>query len=215
PGGARAATRRGGHLMARRWMVLTILAFCGLVAADAAQAAVKPRTILIVPFETSGLSGDEQWIGEGAAQAVSLGLVQTPAFVQVDRARLRAFGQPEAWGEATVVQAARNLRVDAALYGRLARANNELVLQPKVLELRSGAGEPVSMEPVSVPEGELIVRLAALPTAYARTLKVPLTEAEARRMEKAAAPTKSVRALELFARAQMAAARGGQEARQR
>jgi len=67
--------------MARRWMVLTILAFCGLVAADAAQAAVKPRTILIVPFETSGLSGDEQWIGEGAAQAVSLGLVQTPAFV--------------------------------------------------------------------------------------------------------------------------------------
>src|SRR5256885_5959542 len=68
------------------------------------------------------------------------------------------------------------------------------------------------MEPVSVPEGELIVRLAALPTAYARTLKVPLTEAEARRMEKAAAPRKSVRAFELFARAQMAAARGGQEA---
>src|SRR2546428_8848253 len=31
-------------------------------------------------------------------------------------------------------------------------------------------------------------------------------------MEKAAAPTKSVRALELFARAQMATARGGQEA---
>jgi len=44
--------------MARRWMVLAILAFCGLVAVDTAQAAVKPRTILIVPFETSGLGGD-------------------------------------------------------------------------------------------------------------------------------------------------------------
>ena len=197
--------------MARRWMVLAILAFCGLVAVDTAQAAVKPRTILIVPFETSGLSGDEQWIGEAAAQAISLGLVQTPAFVQVDRARLRAFGQPEAWGEPAVLQAARSLRVDAALYGRVARVNNELVLQPKALELRGGAGEPVTMDQVTVADGDLIPRLAALPTTYARTLKVPLTEAEARRIEKAAAPTKSLRALELFSRAQMAAARGGQE----
>ena len=197
--------------MARRWMVLAILAFCGLVAVDAAQAAVKPRTILIVPFETSGLNGDEQWIGEAAAQAVSLGLVQTPALVQVDRARLRAFGQPEAWGEPAVLQAARSLRVDAALYGRVARVNNDLVLQPMALELRGGAGEPVTMDPVTVADGELIPRLAALPTTYARTLKVPLTEAEARRIEKAAAPTKSLRAFELFSPAQMAAARGGQD----
>src|SRR5439155_1014715 len=80
------------------------------------------------------------------------------------------------------------------------------------LELRSGSGDPVSMEPVTVADGDLIVRLAALPTAYARTLKVPLTDADVRRMERSAAPTKSVRAFELFARAQMAAARGGQEA---
>ena len=198
--------------MARRWMLVAILACCGLVAVVPAQAAVKPRTILVVPFETNGLSADEQWIGEGAAQAVALGLVQSAAFVQVDRARLRAFGQPEAWGEATVLQAARSLRVDAALYGRVARTNNELVLQPRILELRSGSGDPVSMEPVTVADGDLIVRLAALPTAYARTLKVPLTDADVRRMERSAAPTKSVRAFELFARAQMAAARGGQEA---
>jgi superkiller protein 3 len=198
--------------MARRFMVLAILAFW-LVAVVSAEAAVKPRTILIVPFETAGLSGDEQWIGEGAAQAVALGLVQSPAFVQIDRARLRAFGQPEAWGEAAVLQAARSLRVDAAVYGGVVRVNNELVLQPRVVELRAGgAGEPVSMEPVTVADGELIARLAALPTAYARTLKVPLTDAEARRMEKAAAPTRSLRAFELFSRAQMAAARGGQEA---
>lgn len=198
--------------MGRRWPVLSILAFCGLAAVVSAQAAVKPRTILIVPFETTGLSSDEQWIGEGAAQAVSLGLVQSPAFVQVDRTRLRSFGQPEAWGEPAVLQAVRSLKVDAALYGRVARVNNELVLQPSVLELRGAAAEPTAMEPVTVPEGDLIARLATLPTAYARTLKVTLTEAEARRMEKAAAPTKSLRAFELFSRAQMAAAKGGQEA---
>jgi tetratricopeptide (TPR) repeat protein len=198
--------------MGRRWPVLSILAFCGLAAVMSAQAAVKPRTILIVPFETTGLSADEQWIGEGAAQAVSLGLVQSPAFVQVDRTRLRSFGQPEAWGEPAVLQAVRSLKVDAALYGRVARVNNELVLQPNVLELRGAAAEPTAMEPVTVPEGDLIARLATLPTAYARTLKVTLTDAEARRMEKAAAPTKSLRAFELFSRAQMAAAKGGQEA---
>jgi tetratricopeptide (TPR) repeat protein len=198
--------------MGRRWPVLSILAFCGLAAVMSAQAAVKPRTILIVPFETTGLSSDEQWIGEGAAQAVSLGLVQSPAFVQVDRTRLRSFGQPEAWGEPAVLQAVRSLKVDAALYGRVARVNNELVLQPSVLELRGGSAEPTAMEPVTVPEGDLIARLATLPTAYARTLKVTLTDADARRMEKAAAPTKSLRAFELFSRAQMAAAKGGQEA---
>jgi tetratricopeptide (TPR) repeat protein len=198
--------------MGRRWLVLSILAFCGLVAVASAQAAVKPRTILIMPYETSGLSSDEQWIGEGVAQAVSLGLVQSAAFVQVDRSRLRAFGQPEAWGEPAVLQAARSLKVDAAFYGRVARVNNELVLQPKVIELRGGAGEPVALEPVTVPEGELIGRLAMLPTTYSRTLKLPLTDAEARRIEKAAAPTKSLRAFELFSRAQMAAAKGGQEA---
>src|SRR5262249_28679805 len=198
--------------MARRWLVLSILAFCGLVTVVRVQAAVKPRTILIVPFETTGLSADEQWMGEGAAEAVSLGLVPSPAFWPVARAPGRGPAQPEAWGEPAVLQAARSLRVDAALYGRITRVNNELVLQPKVLELRGGTGDPVTMEPVTVPEGELIGRLASLPAAYARTLKVPLTDAEARRIEKAAAPTKSLRAFELFSRAQMAATRGGQEA---
>jgi len=183
-----------------------------LMAVVSAQAAVKPRTILIVPFEAPGLSSDEQWIGEGVAQALSLALVQSPAFVQVDRTRLRTFGQPEAWGEAAVLQAARSLKVDAALYGRVARVNNELVLQPSVMELRGGTAEPTTMEPVTVPEGDLLSRLTMLPTSYARTLKLTLTDAEARRMEKAAAPTKSLRAFELFSRAQMAAAKGGQEA---
>jgi tetratricopeptide (TPR) repeat protein/TolB-like protein len=199
--------------MRRAQMAWALLLVIGLAAGIPADAAVRARTILVVPFDTAGVPADDAWLGEGVAQAVSLGLVQSPAFVQIDRARLRAFGQPEAWGEAAVLQAARTLRVDVALYGSVARTDSDLVLRPRVFEIKpGGGGEPVVMEPVSVPEGEVLARLAALPAAYARTLKVPLTEAEARRIERAASPTRSPRAFELFARAQMAAARGGQEA---
>jgi tetratricopeptide (TPR) repeat protein len=51
-----------------------------------------------------------------------------------------------------------------------------------------------------------------LPLAYARALKIPVSDAEVRRIEKAASPTRTLKAFELFSRAQIAAGRGGQEA---
>src|SRR5713226_8116925 len=90
-------------------LVLGIL--IALVACVAsANAAVKPRLVLIAPFDAETLPVDDRWIGEGVGQVVTLGLAQHPAFVQVDKSRLRAFGQPEMWGEAAVVQAARVAR---------------------------------------------------------------------------------------------------------
>jgi tetratricopeptide (TPR) repeat protein len=200
-------------MMARRYGVRLTTAFltvCTLLVALPADAAVKPRTVVVLPFDASALERDEQWIGEGASQIVGLGLAQHPAFVQIERARIRAAaGRPELWGEAVVLQAARALKADAALYGRVTRQNTELVVEPRVVELKGG--EPMVLEPITVAEGEMLTRLAALPVVYARTLKVALSEQEVRRIEKAAAPTKSVKAFELFSRAQIAAARGGQE----
>jgi tetratricopeptide (TPR) repeat protein len=81
-----------------------------------------------------------------------------------------------------------------------------------LLELRGSALEAVALEPVTVPEGELLARQASLATTYVRTLKVPLTDVEARRMDKAAQPTRSLKAFELYARGQMAVnQRPGQE----
>jgi tetratricopeptide (TPR) repeat protein len=57
--------------------------------------------------------------------------------------------------------------------------------------------------------------MAGAPAAYARTMKVPLTDAEAARMDKAARPTRSLKAFELFSLAQSAARHGGQEANER
>jgi hypothetical protein len=60
------------------------------------------------------------------------------------------------------------------------------------------AAEAQSLEPIAVPEGGMLLRLLApRPGMYARTVKVPLTDAETARMEKAARPTRSLTALEL------------------
>jgi len=171
---------------------------------EAASAATKPRAVMIVPFDASALDADEHWVGEGIEEVLALGLAQHPAFVQVDRARMRGVGRVEIWGEPAVVQTARALHVDAALFGRVERQGADYVVQPRLLELRSGVGEPISLDPFTVAPADLLPKLAALPGIYARTLKVTLTDAEARKMEKAALPTKSLKAFELYARGTMA-----------
>ena len=194
---------------------LGVLVLAGLaplcIALPAGGQVRPPRAVVILPFDATALEGEERWIGEGVAQVVALGLAQHPGFVQIERARLRAIGTPEAWGDAGAVQAVRTARADAALYGRLERRNGQLVLLPRAIPLKSGGTEPLVLEPVPVPAGELLARLAGLPVGYARALRVPLTDAEAARIERAAQPTSSLRAFELYARGQAAALRGGQQ----
>ena len=193
-----------------RW-VLSLLMLAALATTGAAPA-VKPRAVLVVAFDSSALERDEQWVGQGIAEVIGLGLDQHPAFVQIDEARVRAVGYQDVWSEAVVTQAARTLRADAVLFGRISRTGTELVIQPQLLEIKGASAEVASLEPVTVPEGELLARVAPLAAVYARTLKVSLTDAEARRMEKASSPTRSLKAFELFARAAVATAqRPGQE----
>jgi tetratricopeptide (TPR) repeat protein len=188
-----------------------VLALLAVGAVPAAEAAVKPRVVLVAPFDAAALPADTRWVGEGIAQVISLGLTQHPGFVPLDRSRLRAFGQPEAWGEAVVIQAARTARADVALFGDVGRSGSDYLIRPRLLELRSGSTEPLLLEPLVAPEDELLNRLPVLVLNYVRTLKVPLSSAEAARIEKAARPTRSLAAFELFARSQMAVQRGGQE----
>jgi tetratricopeptide (TPR) repeat protein/TolB-like protein len=179
-------------------------------AADAAVAA-KPRAVVVVPFDAAGAGPDWGWVGQGIAEVLSLGLAQHPAVVQVDPAQLKAFGQPEAWGEAAVLQAARGLRVDAALFGTLTRTGGDLAVEPRLLEVKPAGGEVVALGPIAVPEGDLVGQLPAIVVAYARAMKLPLREGDVARMERAARPTSSLRAFELYAKSQQAAGRSGQE----
>jgi tetratricopeptide (TPR) repeat protein/TolB-like protein len=197
-----------GRFARRVLLALTILA----LAVPSVEAAAKPRAVLVVGFDASGLERDQQWIGQGIAELIGLGFDQHPAFVQIEEARVRAIGRPEAWGEAVVVQAARTLRADTAVFGTITRTGNELVVQPRLVDVKAAATDPVALEPVTVPEGELLARLAPLAVTYARTMKVALSDTEIRRMEKAGQPTRSLKAFELYSRAAVATRqRPGQE----
>jgi hypothetical protein len=78
-------------MTAQRRPELAVLAalMLSLLTAVAAEAATKTRTVIVLPYATGDLAREEQWIGEGIAQALSLGLVQMPALIQIDRERHR------------------------------------------------------------------------------------------------------------------------------
>jgi superkiller protein 3 len=197
---------------AERSAILTLAILAGVVLAPSVEGAAKPKAIMVLPYDASTLPREEQWVGEGVAQILSLAFAQHPAFVQIDRARVK--GQAEVWGDETVLQTVRTFKAEAAMFGRVTRAPSEFVVQPRLAELRGTNLEVVALEPVKIPDTELLAKLASLPTAYARTLRVTITDAENARMEKASRPTRSLRAFELFTRGQIATMAGGQEGRE-
>jgi len=194
----------------RSWLVLAAVSLLAL-ATGWANADSKLRVVVIVPFDATALEREEQWMGEGVAQILALGLAQNSSIVQIDRGRLRAAGRADVWTEPLLAQAARSVRADAALFGRLERRGTDVAVVPQLMEIKQSGPEVASLEPVIAPSGELFGRLAALPVVYARTLRVATTDAEAGRIEKAARPTRVPRAFELFSRGQISALRADQE----
>ena len=139
------------------------------------------------------------------ALILSLALAQHPAFVQVDRIRLARFGEPHLWGEPAILAAARGLKADVALYGKIQRDSGALVVQPRYVELQSGGGEGKTLEVLTVPEGELLDRLPVIPLAYLRAFRISLSDDEVARIRKVARPTPSLSAFEAFVRGELAA----------
>ena len=189
------------------WAVVLAFLVVSFLSAPGA-AAVKPRTVLIFPYQTS-LDRDEQWLGEAVPQILSTALAQHPAFIQVDRARLARLGERYLDSEAGVLSATRTLKADLAFFGEIRRLSGDLVIRPRYLEARSGA-EGVAQEVVTVPPDRLLEQLSVIPLSYFRALRVPLSEAETARIEKASRPTSSPRAFEAFVKGQIAAVRGTQ-----
>jgi adenylate cyclase len=198
--------------MIHRVVAVFIALLTVMVAVGAADAApVKSRVVLIAPFDASSLDADERWMGEAVSEVLRLSLVQHQAFVPVERTRLRASESTQTWGQEVVQQTARTTRSDVALFGRVTRTGSDLVIQPRLFDTKA-SGDGVTMEDVTIPDGQFIAKLSTLPLLYAKAMKVSLTEAEAARIEKAARPTRNLRALELYSRANMALWRSGQEA---
>jgi tetratricopeptide (TPR) repeat protein len=197
----------------RRASRLAVLSgvFASLLAASLADTAVKSRTVLVLPFVSVDLAKDERWLGEAVAESLMLGLIQAPSLIQIDRERLKQIAQPEAWDEQAVASAAKAVHAEIALYGEVRRAGAELAIQPRYLELKADRPERVALDVVTVPENGLVQQLRGIPLAYARALKVPLSESEAARVQKWASPTASARAFESYVRGRLAWYRGNQE----
>ena len=197
----------------RRRLLAVLAVFAPLLVAGVdAHGNAKLRTVLILPFAPVDLGREEQWLGEGVAQSLSLSLVHISSLVQVDRQRLRQLPQPEVWDEQAALQAARNLRADVAMYGEVRRVSGDLSIQARYLEVKGERADKGMLDAVSVPEASFMTGLRPVPVAYAKALKMPLTDAEAARVQKSASPTASLRAYETFVRGQTASFRGTQEA---
>ena len=140
---------------------LTIFALLMLAVGvtGAAAAPVKSRVVLVVPFDASSLETDDRWVGDAVAEVLMLGLVQHQAFIPLERGRLRAFGTPEVWNAELVQQAARTTRADVALFGRVTRSGNDVVIQPRIFDARASGAEPMAIEDVAVPDqGPAVIR---------------------------------------------------------
>ena len=192
-------------------IVVTGLLLVLVAAGGVAEAAPKPRNVLILPFATPDLTREEQWIGEGVAQSLMLALVHVPGLVQIDRDRLRQLPQPEAWDEAAAVAAAKRLGADVALFGEVKRTGSDLILQPRFVELRGDKVERGTLDTVAIAEGQLLDRLRPLPAGYLKALKVPASDVELARVQKWAAPTGLSRAYEFYVRGRQAAYRVTQD----
>jgi len=189
-------------------------ALAGLLAAlllSAAPAAAKSRSVLILPFAPLELGREEQWLGEGVAESLRLSLTQLPSLVLIERGRLRSVTQPEVWDHQAALAAARALNADLVLYGEVRRSSGELSIQPHLVELAGGNPVRTNLDPIVVPEGKLMERLRPLPIAYAKAMKITVSDAEGARMEKFAAPTASTRAYEAYIKGQIASYRNNQE----
>ena len=196
---------RGG----KAWVGLLILA-AALVAPVDGGAAPAVRSLLVLPYQPADLEREEQWLGHGVAHLLSLALVNHPAFVVVDPARVQRLGHPEAWGEEVVLAAARAVRADLALYGEIKRVSGDLVLLPRFAELRGAAVETRALPPITVAEGKVPEGLSGLPLAYLKALRLPLSEGDTARIEKSAVPTRSVRAFEEYVKGRNAGLVGTQ-----
>jgi cytochrome c-type biogenesis protein CcmH/NrfG/TolB-like protein len=189
--------------------VLTIAAIVLGIAGGHVEAATK-RSLLVTPFETTALAREEAWVGDGIAELLTLGFVQHPAFVLIERGRLAALGD-SGGGEAGALKAARGLRVDVVVFGDVRRDEGTLVVRPRYVEFKGADAEPATLEEVVIPDGEFLTRVPPLPGRYLRALRIRLTEDETRRLEEAARPTKTLRAFQQYVSGRVAMLAGTPE----
>src|SRR5262245_30670518 len=155
-GRASATIRTAAFLLLSLLVAVPAWAQTAPVPAAAATAPpVKVRSVLILPFATPDASREEAWLGEATAQSITNAFRQVPGLIQVERGRLKALAQPEAWDESAAVAAARALRADVAVFGEVRRTGGDPALQGRRPGVRSDQMGRGPVDPATAPRGAL------------------------------------------------------------
>ena len=185
-----------------------------LAASGADAAVIKPRAVLIVPFDATALDRDEQWVGQGIAE-VGRPRPRAASRLRADRATrgCAAVEPPRGVGRgdrgAGRAHAAGGRRRVRARHAQRAPTSSSSRALLEIKGARGDAGGARAGDGARrascCPPGAAAVGLRAHAQGAAHRRR-------GRRMDKAAQPTRSLKAFELFARAAMAVTqRPGQE----
>ncbi|HEV8309495.1 MAG TPA: tetratricopeptide repeat protein [Methylomirabilota bacterium] len=208
---------RPGH--AARALLIALVGGVALASgAGDAQAATRPRAVLILPFQNVTPGGADGWLGEGIAETLQQAAETTPALLPIDRIRVaqaaRAAGldsqsgPPDRAGTATL---ARALRAELVFYGEYQRtADGGISIVPKLLDTAKG-GEGHALDAVVASPDRILEGQAEIILTYAKALKLGLKPDEAQRLVAAAKPTTNLTAFEAYAKGRRSFLRSGQE----
>jgi tetratricopeptide (TPR) repeat protein len=196
-------------------IVGTVLVALGTGAGG--QAAVKPRVVLILPYQNVTPGGADGWFGEGIADALTLGARTTAALLPIEPGRVvqaarSANLEPGATPvERTASALGRALRADVVFYGEYQRtADGGVSIVPRVMA-DPNRPEGQALDALVGQPDRVVETQAEILAVYAKALKLGLKPDEVARMTAAARPTTNPMAFEAYARGRRSFLRGGQE----
>jgi tetratricopeptide (TPR) repeat protein len=199
-----------------RALGLVMLVCCALAITTAwtAAGAVRPRPVLILPFENVTPGESDGWFGEGMAETLYLAALTSPALAPIERGRvvqaMRSAGLDQtAPPDRHAAALARALRAEVVLAGEYRQSpDGGVAIAPRLLD---GKGEAQVLESLVAAPDRLLETQAEMILAYMKALKLGLKPEETQRMVAAARPTSNLTAFEAFAKGRRAFLRGGQE----
>jgi tetratricopeptide (TPR) repeat protein len=188
-----------------------------MIVATGAQPAVKPRVVLILPYQNVAPGGGDGWLGDGIAETLALGARTTPAILPIEPARVVQAARSASLelgatpGDRAASVLGRALRADAVFYGEYQRtADGGISIAPRLLADPSRS-EGQTLDALVGPPDRVLETQAEIITLYAKALKLGLKPDDVARMTSAARPTTNLMAFEAFARGRRSYLRGGQD----
>src|SRR5262245_32045924 len=199
-----------------RARLLTLLGF-RMPPTAGGQAAVKPRVVLILPYQNVTPGGGDGWFGEGIAETLALGSRITPALLPIEAGRVVQAAKSAnielgaAPGDRAAAALGKALRADVVFFGEYQRtADGGMSIVPRLM-IEGSRPEGQTLEALVAAPDRVVETQGEILALYVKALKLGLKPDEVARMTAAARPTTNLMAFEAYARGRRSFLRGGQD----